>query len=80
MPTLDFVLPLWLYWSVLALFPLAAMWLVRRERKERRAPGPALFIAYLFWLCAGFMGIHRFYLRNAWGFAFIALFAGMLYC
>ena len=28
-------------------------------------PRPSLFIAHLFWLCSGFMGIHRFYLRSA---------------
>ena len=36
--------------------------------------GPSLFIAYLFWLCSGFMGLHRFYLRSVWGFAFIPVF------
>ena len=36
--------------------------------------GPSLFIAYLFWLCSGFMGLHRFYLRSDWGFIFIPVF------
>jgi TRAP-type mannitol/chloroaromatic compound transport system permease small subunit len=79
MPTLNFVLPHWLYWSGLLVFPLVAMYLVRRQRA--RAPGPRiyLFLAYLFWLCAGFIGMHRFYLRNGWGFVFIPVFLAILY-
>jgi len=80
MPNLDFVLPLWLYWSGLAVFPLVAMYLVRRERQREERTGPSLFIAYLFWLTAGYLGIHRFYLRSAWGFAFIPLFLAIVYC
>ena len=80
MPNLNFVLPLWLYWSGLVVFPLIAMLMVRRDRQRRRRPGPSLFIAYLFWLCSGFLGIHRFYLRSAWGFIFIPVFLGIIYC
>jgi TRAP-type mannitol/chloroaromatic compound transport system permease small subunit len=80
MPNLDFVLPLWLYWGGLAIFPLVAMYLVRRERARQRRVGPSLFVAYLFWLCAGFLGIHRFYLRSMLGFVFIPVFLGIVYC
>jgi TRAP-type mannitol/chloroaromatic compound transport system permease small subunit len=80
MPNLNFILPLWLYWSGLAIFPLVAMYLVRRERQRKQRTGPSLFIAYLFWLTAGYLGIHRFYLRSAWGFVFIPVFLGILYC
>jgi TRAP-type mannitol/chloroaromatic compound transport system permease small subunit len=80
MPNLDFVLPLWLYWGALAVFPLVAMYLVRRERARKRRIGPSLFVAYLFWLCAGFLGIHRFYLRSMVGFVFIPVFLGIMYC
>lgn len=79
MPTLNFILPLWLYWAVLLVFPLFAMVMVRRQRRRAAPPGPQLFLAYLFWLCAGFLGVHRFYLRSGWGFAFIAVFAGVLF-
>jgi TRAP-type mannitol/chloroaromatic compound transport system permease small subunit len=79
MPNLNFILPLWLYWAILLFFPLVAMVLVRHQRK-RPTRGPTLFIAYLFWLCSGFLGIHRFYLRSAIGFGFIAVFLGLLYC
>ena len=41
--------------------------------------GPSLFIAYVFWLCSGFMGLHRFYLRNNWGFIFIPVFLLILH-
>jgi TRAP-type mannitol/chloroaromatic compound transport system permease small subunit len=74
MPHLNFVLPHWLYWGTLLLFPLIAMHLVKRQRERGVPRGPSLFIAYLFWVCAGFMGLHRFYLRSLWGFAFIPVF------
>lgn len=79
MPALTFVLPHWLYWSGLIVFPLIAMWLVRRQERRGPGPRPSSFLAYLFWLCSGFLGLHRFYLRNLWGFVFIALFVGVLY-
>jgi TRAP-type mannitol/chloroaromatic compound transport system permease small subunit len=79
MPALTFVLPHWLYWMGLILFPLAAMWLVRRQDRRGPGPRPSKFLAYLFWLCSGFLGLHRFYLRNLWGFIFIPLFLGILW-
>jgi TRAP-type mannitol/chloroaromatic compound transport system permease small subunit len=79
MPSLNFVLPHWLYWGTLVIFPLIAIYLVKRQ-KERGVPqGPSLFVAYLFWLCSGFMGLHRLYLRSTWGFAFIPVFLVILY-
>ena len=74
MPHLNFVLPHWLYWGTLLLFPLIAMYFVKRQRRQGVPRGPSLFIAYLFWLCSGFMGLHRFYLRSMWGFAYIPVF------
>jgi TRAP-type mannitol/chloroaromatic compound transport system permease small subunit len=74
MPSLPFVLPHWLYWGTLAIFPLVAMYFVQRERRRGSPTGPSLFIAYLFWLCAGYAGLHRFYLRSSWGFVFIPVF------
>lgn len=79
MPALTFILPHWLYWSGLVLFPLAAMWLVRRQQRLRPRPRPRLFLAYLFWACSGFIGLHRFYLKNLWGFLFIPVFLAILY-
>ncbi|MFL5033809.1 MAG: TRAP transporter small permease subunit [Microvirga sp.] len=79
MPQLNFVLPHWMYWGVLLLFPFIAMYLVARQKRLGEPTGPSLFVAYLFWICAGFSGLHRFYLRNAWGFVFIPVFLGILY-
>ena len=91
MPNLTLVLPHWLYWSGLLLFPLAAMYLVRRQISRKHStrkhgtrqslPGAVnLPTAYLFWITAGFVGIHRFYLRNYWGLIYIPLFILVLFC
>jgi TRAP-type mannitol/chloroaromatic compound transport system permease small subunit len=80
MPTLNFVLPHWMYWGGLIFFPLAAMFLVSRQRKRGTPREPILFNAYLFWLTAGFAGVHRFYLKSWWGLAFIPVFLGVIYC
>jgi TRAP-type mannitol/chloroaromatic compound transport system permease small subunit len=53
---------------------------VRRQLRTPPHTRPKLFIAYLFWLTAGFIGIHRFYLRSAVGFLFIPVFLFILYC
>ena len=79
MPSLTFVLPHWLYWSVLALFPLVAIALVQRQRGRPDAGRANYFLAYLFLVTAGFVGMHRFYLRNAWGFLFIPVFLAVLW-
>ncbi|MER9358762.1 MULTISPECIES: TRAP transporter small permease subunit [unclassified Mesorhizobium] len=79
MPSLTFVLPHWLYWSSLVLFPLVAVFLVHRERAQRDAGRPNLFLAYLFLVTAGFLGMHRFYLKSRWGFIFIPLFIAVLW-
>ena len=79
MPSLSFVLPHWLYWAVLIVFPAVALWLVRRQRARRDAGRPNHFLAYLFLLTAGFIGMHRFYLKNAWGFVFIPVFLAVLW-
>jgi TRAP-type mannitol/chloroaromatic compound transport system permease small subunit len=80
MPTLNFVLPHWMYWGGLLVFPLVAMYLVAQQRRRGAPKEPILFNAYLFWLCAGFAGVHRFYLKSWWGLVFIPLFAGVVYC
>jgi len=80
MPSLNFILPHWLYWGVLIAFPLLAMWLVERQRRLGAPREPQLFNAYLFWLSAGFMGLHRMYLKSWWGFVFVPFFLAVLYC
>ncbi len=80
MPSINFILPHWLYWGTLALFPLLAMALVARQRRLGVPREPLLFNAYLFWLTSGFMGLHRMYLKSWWGFVYVPLFLGVLYC
>ena len=80
MPSLTFVLPHWLYWSGLIVFPLIAGYLVRRERTRPPDGKPSLFIAYFFLVLAGYLGIHRFYIRSAWGLIFIPPFLAIIYC
>jgi TRAP-type mannitol/chloroaromatic compound transport system permease small subunit len=79
MPSLNFILPHWLYWGTLIVFPLIAMYMVKRQRERGVPRGASIFIAYMFWICAGLMGIHRFYLRSLWGFAYIPVFLLALY-
>ncbi|MGB7670344.1 MAG: TRAP transporter small permease subunit [Pseudolabrys sp.] len=79
MPSLNFVLPHWLYWGTLIVLPIVAIYMVARQRKRGTTERVSLFIAYLFWLTAGFMGVHRLYLRSLWGFAFLPVFLSVLY-
>ena len=79
MPSLPFVLPHWLYWGTLVVFPIVAIYFVQRQLRNGVPRGPSLFIAYMFWLCSGFMGLHRLYLRNNWGFIFIPVFLLILH-
>jgi TRAP-type mannitol/chloroaromatic compound transport system permease small subunit len=80
MPTLNFVLPHWMYWGGLLVFPLVAMYLVSKQTRRGTPREPILFNAYLFWLTAGFAGLHRFYLKSWWGLVFLPLFLAIAYC
>lgn len=75
MPSIGFVLPHWLFWSSLVVFPLVAWAMVARTRNVRNDGQANNFLAYLFWLTAGFLGMHRFYLKSVWGFVYLPLFA-----
>ena len=89
MPNIDFILPHWLYWSGLLIFPLVAMGLTRWQAasyqagegvKGGRKRGEfSLTIAYIILLVAGFLGLHRLYLKNKWGMVYWPLFALILY-
>lgn len=37
-------------------------------------------IAYFIWAVGGFIGLHRFYVKNVWGVVFCALLIFILYC
>ncbi|MEE8223855.1 MAG: NINE protein, partial [Alphaproteobacteria bacterium] len=79
MPSLTFILPHWLYWSGLLLFPLAAMFFVRRQAAKPETKTVTLPVAYLLWLFAGFVGLHRFYVRSYLGAVYIPLFVAILF-
>ncbi|MGQ4807304.1 hypothetical protein NKDENANG_00652 [Candidatus Entotheonellaceae bacterium PAL068K] len=74
MPSITFVLPHWLYWSGLVLLPFLAMFLVRRQPGKGDRGGLTYPIAYMLWISAGFVGMHRFYVKNVWGMIYIPLF------
>jgi TRAP-type mannitol/chloroaromatic compound transport system permease small subunit len=79
MPNLNFILPHWLYWGALVVFPLLAMYLVHKQQRDGPPREPIYFNAYLFWATAGFMGLHRMYLKSWWGLLYLPLFAAVLY-
>jgi hypothetical protein len=76
MPEIGFTLPHWAYWIGLLVFPLIAMALARRPRKPRRYRLP---LGYLILATGGLVGLHRFYLKNLWGFVYTALFLFILF-
>ncbi|MGE0750594.1 MAG: TRAP transporter small permease subunit [Variibacter sp.] len=79
MPSLTFVLPHWLYWGTLIVFPLVAFYFVARQRRRHPERRASLFLAYLFWVTAGMMGVHRLYLRSYWGLIFLPVFLAILH-
>ena len=76
MPDLNVILPHWLYWVGLLVFPLIAMALARRPRGPRRYTLP---LGYLILVTGGIVGLHRFYLKSLLGFVFTALLLFILY-
>lgn len=77
MPSIDFVLPHWLYWGGLIAFPLIAMYLARQKQPLRGSR--TLGIAYFIWVVGGLFGFHRLYLKNKWGLLYWPLFALILF-
>ena len=75
MPSIDFILPHWLYWGTLIVFPLFAMVMARR----RQTSGYSIPIGYMILFTGGLLGLHRFYLRNLWGLVFIPIFFAILF-
>ena len=79
MPSLTFVLPHWMYWSGLLLFPLLAMFIVKRERIRPAGGKTSLPAAYLLLIISGFAGLHRFYVRSLVGMIYIPIFLALLW-
>ncbi|MCB8838212.1 TRAP transporter small permease subunit [Aurantimonas sp. VKM B-3413] len=81
MPSLTFVLPHWLYWAMLVVFPIVAMVMARRGR--RPTPGNrrlySLPLAYFVLITGGMLGLHRFYLKSLWGLLYLPLFFAILF-
>ena len=67
-----------MYWPILLLLPLTAMYLVRKKKTGRKEGAVNLIIAYLILICAGFLGLHRFYLKNFWGAVYLPLFLAIV--
>jgi len=78
MPSVTFALPHWIYWLGLIFVPLIAMYVVRKQRGKKVDGELSNPIAYMLWLAGGFVGLHRFYVKNAWGFIYIPVFIALL--
>ncbi len=78
MPEISFVLPHWLYWATLLLFPLFAAWLYRRSRHRQSDQPVSTGLAYFFWATGGFLGIHRLYVKSPIAAVFMALLVAVL--
>ncbi|HYR64588.1 MAG TPA: TRAP transporter small permease subunit [Reyranella sp.] len=68
-----------MFWASLVVFPLIASMMVKRTQDQPDDGKANLFLAYLFWLCAGFLGMHRFYLKSLWGLVYLPLFVAVIY-
>ena len=79
MPSISFVLPHWLFWAGLAVFPLIAAALVAKTRDDPSAGLTNRFLAYLFWFFGGFLGLHRIYLKSLLGLVYLPVFFVILY-
>jgi TRAP-type mannitol/chloroaromatic compound transport system permease small subunit len=67
-----------MYWAGLVIVPLIAMYVVRKQRGMEVDGQLSKPIAYLLWGCAGFVGLHRFYVKNVWGLIYIPLFIALM--
>lgn len=79
MPEISFVLPHWLYWSGLVVFPLLAMWFFRRTKNRQAKQPVSLILGYTLLITGGFLGVHRLYLKSFWALVFIGLFSSVLF-
>ena len=75
MPSISFILPHWVYWGTLVVFPLVAMIMARRTQTT----GYSSPIAYMILVSGGILGLHRLYLRNMWGLLYLPVFFFILF-
>lgn len=78
MPSVDFTPPHWLYWLLVVSFPIIAFLMVRRHRGVS-SEEPSYTLAYFILITAGYLGLHRIYLKNLWGLVYIVLFGALLW-
>ncbi|KKL77798.1 hypothetical protein LCGC14_2031290 [marine sediment metagenome] len=78
MPSITFILPHWVYWLGLIFVPLLGMYIVRKQQGQKVDGGMSKPVAYMLWLCGGFVGLHRFYVKNGWGLVYVPLFIALL--
>lgn len=74
MPEVNFVLPHWMYWGGLLLFPLAAYVIYHYVPKTEKPQPLSLTLGYFLLITGGIIGVHRLYLKSSWAVVFIALF------
>jgi TRAP-type mannitol/chloroaromatic compound transport system permease small subunit len=79
MPSLTFVLPHWLYWSGLIVFPLLAMYMARRPAAAEARRGYSLPLGYMILVTGGIIGLHRFYLKSLLGLVYLPIFLAILF-
>lgn len=79
MPSIGFTLPHWMFWAALVIFPLFAWTMVARTRGNPDSAMANNFLAYVFWFFAGFLGMHRVYLKSLWALVYLPLFAVVIY-
>lgn len=79
MPSIAFVLPHWLFWAVLIVFPLVAWFFVQRTKDDPDSAKANNFLAYLFLVFGGFIGMHRVYLKSYWALVYLPLFVVVIY-
>jgi TRAP-type mannitol/chloroaromatic compound transport system permease small subunit len=78
MPSLTFVLPHWLYWAGLIVFPLIAMYLARRTKARGAPRGYSLPLGYMILVAGGMLGLHRYYLKSMLGLIYLPIFIFIL--
>ena len=79
MPSIGFTLPHWAFWAVLIVFPIVAWFMVKRTKDDPDSARANNFLAYLFWLFGGFIGMHRVYLKSYGALLYLPLFVVIIY-
>ena len=79
MPSIGFTLPHWIFWAALVVFPLIAITMARRTKDDPDSARANKFLAYLFWLFGGFIGMHRIYLKNYLALLYMPLFLAIIW-